>query len=53
VIHDGWGGLARAELVEVTEELGLPCEISVASGAETTDRKLPSDAHAPRDAKRN
>src|SRR5438552_17240662 len=33
--------------VEVLEELDLPREISVAPGAETTDRKVPVDAHAP------
>ena len=29
------------------EELGLPREISVAPGTETTDREVPVDAHAP------
>jgi len=29
------------------EEFGLPCEIGVAPGAETTDREVPVDAHAP------
>jgi hypothetical protein len=33
--------------VEVLEELGLPREISVAPGTETTDREAPVDAHAP------
>ena len=33
--------------VEVLEELGLPREVSVAPGAETTDREVPVDAHAP------
>jgi hypothetical protein len=33
--------------VEVFEELGLPREISVAPGTETTDCKVPVDAHAP------
>ena len=33
--------------VEVLEELGLPREISVAPGTETTDREVPVDAHAP------
>src|SRR5262249_49301646 len=33
--------------VEVFEELGLPREISVAPGTETTDREVPVDAHAP------
>ena len=33
--------------VEVLEELGLPREISVASGTETTDREVPVDVHAP------
>src|SRR5215470_8684519 len=33
--------------VEVLEELGLPGEISVAPGTETTDRQPPVDAHAP------
>jgi hypothetical protein len=31
----------------VLEELGLPREIGVASGTETTDREVPVDAHAP------
>src|SRR5262245_19702649 len=31
----------------VLEELGLPREISVAPGTETTDREVPADAHAP------
>jgi hypothetical protein len=31
----------------VLEELGLPREISVAPGTETTDREVPVDAHAP------
>jgi hypothetical protein len=34
-------------MVEVSEELNLPREISVAPSAETTDRELPVDAHAP------
>jgi hypothetical protein len=29
------------------EELGLPREIGVASGAKATDREVPVDAHAP------
>jgi hypothetical protein len=29
------------------EELGLPREISVAPGTETTDGQVPVDAHAP------
>jgi len=33
--------------VEVLEELGLPREISVSPGTETTDREVPVDAHAP------
>src|SRR4051794_10809572 len=33
--------------VEVLEELGLPREISVAPGTETTDREVPMDLHAP------
>ena len=33
--------------VEVSQQVGLPREISVAALAETTDRKLPVDAHAP------
>src|SRR5207249_11879231 len=33
--------------VEVLEELGFPREISVAPRAETTDRMVPVDAHAP------
>ena len=33
--------------VEVLEELGLPREISVAPGTETTDCEVPVDAHAP------
>ncbi len=33
--------------VEVLEEFGLPREISVAPGAQTTDREVPVDAHAP------
>src|SRR5204862_4738574 len=33
--------------VEMLEELGLPREIGVAPGAETTDREAPIDAHAP------
>jgi len=37
----------QAVTVEVFEELGLPCEISVASGAKATDREVPVDAHAP------
>jgi hypothetical protein len=40
-----WHG--QACTVEVLEELGLPREISVAPGTETTDGKLPVDAHAP------
>jgi hypothetical protein len=31
----------------VSEKLGLPREISLAPGAETTDREVPIDAHAP------
>src|SRR5262249_6654237 len=34
-------------MVEVLEECGLPREISVAPGTETTDRQVPVDAHAP------
>jgi hypothetical protein len=34
-------------MVEVLEEPSLPREISVAPGSETTDRKVPVDAHAP------
>jgi hypothetical protein len=37
----------QAVTVEVFEELGLPCEISVASGAKATDSEAPVDAHAP------
>src|SRR4029453_9912195 len=37
----------QAFTVEVLEELGLPREISVAPGTETTDREVPVDAHAP------
>jgi hypothetical protein len=33
--------------VEVLEKLGLPCQIRVAPAAETTDREVPADAHAP------
>jgi hypothetical protein len=33
--------------VQVLEELGLPREISVAPGTETTDREVFVDAHAP------
>ena len=33
--------------VEVLEELGLPGEISVASGPETTHGEAPVDAHTP------
>ena len=33
--------------VEMPQQIGLPREISVAAGAETTDRELPVDAHAP------
>ena len=33
--------------VEVLEEPGLPVEIGVAPGTETTDREAPADAHAP------
>jgi len=33
--------------VEVLEELGLPREISVAPGPETTNREVAVDAHAP------
>ena len=32
---------------EVLEELGLPCEISVAPETATTDRAVPVDAHDP------
>jgi hypothetical protein len=32
--------------VEVSQQVGLPREIGVAATAETTDRKLPVDAHA-------
>jgi hypothetical protein len=31
----------------VLEEFGLPREIGVAPGTETTDREAPVDAHAP------
>src|SRR5262249_47323252 len=34
-------------MVEVLEEPGLPREITVAPGTETTDREAPVDAHAP------
>jgi hypothetical protein len=34
-------------MVEVLKELGLPREISVAPGTETTDPEVPVDAHAP------
>jgi hypothetical protein len=34
-------------MVEEFEELSLPREISVAPGAETTDREAPVDAHSP------
>jgi hypothetical protein len=33
--------------VEVSQQVGLPREISVAALAETTDREVPVDAHAP------
>ena len=33
--------------IKVLEELGLPREISVAPGTQTTDREVPVDAHAP------
>src|SRR6185369_14712534 len=33
--------------VEVSEELGLPREIIVAPGTQTTDREVPVDAQAP------
>jgi hypothetical protein len=33
--------------VEVSQQVGLPGEISVAAPAETTDRAVPVDAHAP------
>src|SRR5207249_4247941 len=33
--------------VEVPQQVGLPREISVAALAETTDREVPVDAHAP------
>ena len=33
--------------VEVLQERGLPREISVAPGTETSDREVPVDAHAP------
>jgi len=33
--------------VEVSQQAGLPREISVAALAETTDRWVPVDAHAP------
>jgi hypothetical protein len=33
--------------VEVLQEPGLPREISVASGPETTHSEVPSDTHAP------
>src|SRR5215469_3661518 len=33
--------------VEVPQQVGLPCEISVAALTETTDRAVPIDAHAP------
>jgi SOS-response transcriptional repressor LexA len=38
-------GQTRA--IEVLKELGLPREISIAPGAETTHREVPSDTHAP------
>src|SRR5215831_7109588 len=38
---------AQTFMVEVLEELGLPREIRVAPGTETTDREVPVDAHAP------
>src|SRR5262249_15352308 len=38
---------AQTFAVEVLEEPGLPREINVAPGAETTDREAPVDAHAP------
>lgn len=34
-------------MVEVAEELGLPSEISIAPGTETTDRTVTVDAQAP------
>ena len=34
-------------MVEVSQQVGLPREISVAPGTETTDREVPVDAHAP------
>src|SRR5262249_49308297 len=37
----------QACTVEVLDELGLPREISVAPGTETTDREVPVDTHAP------
>jgi hypothetical protein len=40
-----WHG--QAVTVEVMEEVGLPCEIGVASGAKATDSEAPVDAHAP------
>src|SRR5205807_10249755 len=33
--------------VEVLEELGLPREIRLTPGTETTDREVPVDTHAP------
>jgi hypothetical protein len=33
--------------IEVLEELGLPREISIAPGPETTHREVPSETHAP------
>src|SRR5262249_29686244 len=33
--------------VEVLQELGLPRQISITPGTETTDREVPVDAHAP------
>jgi hypothetical protein len=37
----------QAVTVEVMEEVGLPCEIGVPSGAKATDSEAPVDAHAP------
>jgi hypothetical protein len=34
-------------MVEVVKEIGLPREISIAPGTETTNREVPVDAHAP------
>ena len=33
--------------MEVLQELGLPREISIAPGPETTHREVPSETHAP------